>query len=555
MKKQLFLAFAALCTASFVASAVEVDAPLLSVRRKVPLTWCSLGTSITWYNDNVGASGGRFTKGYQTRVMEQVKFSGFINKGVNGGCVNSAIWSVVPADFYTIEHGINDWGHSTKPGTLADYTENTGNNTFAANYRKVIDNIRKANPKAKIILCTPRKGYGFGDYLPSSADEAKNGIYLKEYADIVRKIAKKEGFEVADFFATCGESSELKDLSIEVALHPNDAGYQRMANELVKAILRTFPDAKEIIPGQADFTDDGKPKSVRFDKFLTNTPQVVLQGVDVNKVTVEAATLNGAWFPGTPMDASIRFLRRDKAARKTVCQLQGLSTDTATRSLMIELAQDESDVTARIVWGRFSWTWPVGTDFDKEGYDGGAGVALSQDQAGYGVGSITFGINKPDLPSALANEATIYDMDVTDTPSVVPGDLNFNAACLGAAPRVVLKGVNLADVDLVAADMVGAWVPGCPFECSIFHVNATDGGKHVVCQAQVRPPDACTRCIFIELFQSGPNVAARLLKAKYILKGPEPGLDFNKTEYPGAPLASSIDGIGYGISTLTFKKK
>ena len=37
------------------------------------------------------------------------------------------------------------------------------------------------------------------------------------------------------FCANCGEEEELADLSIDVALHPNDAGYQRMADELLKA--------------------------------------------------------------------------------------------------------------------------------------------------------------------------------------------------------------------------------------------------------------------------------------------------------------------------------
>ena len=36
--------------------------------------WCSLGTSITWYNDNVSFAGGAFTRGYQDRVMDRLHF-------------------------------------------------------------------------------------------------------------------------------------------------------------------------------------------------------------------------------------------------------------------------------------------------------------------------------------------------------------------------------------------------------------------------------------------------------------------------------------------------
>ena len=40
---------------------------------------------------------------------------------------------------------------------------------------------------------------------------------------------------VADFFSLCGGQHNLSELSIDVALHPNDDGYQMMANVLIKA--------------------------------------------------------------------------------------------------------------------------------------------------------------------------------------------------------------------------------------------------------------------------------------------------------------------------------
>jgi len=204
--------------------------------RKMAGTWCSLGTSISWYNDHVAK--GRFTKGYQTRVMEVLTFDGFVNPAINGGTVvGQAAGKVPKADYYTIEHGINDWGHSTPIGTMDEYRSGAASKSFISNYRKLIDKIRAANPQAKIILCTPRKGYGFGTYLPAAASDPKNGIYLREYAEAVRAIAAEEGFPVADFYANCGENDELKALSIDVALHPNDAGYQRMADELLKAFV------------------------------------------------------------------------------------------------------------------------------------------------------------------------------------------------------------------------------------------------------------------------------------------------------------------------------
>lgn len=208
--------------------------------RQIKGRWCSLGTSISWLNENTASY--PLTKGYQTRVMEKLAFSNFSNKAVNGGVLSSAISSVVLADYYTIEHGINDWGHSTPVGTIDDYIKNTKNGTFAATYRQVIDRIFTRNKKARVILCTPRKAYGFNGYLPDHWYDPLNGIYLQEYADIIRQIAAYESFPVADFFAEAGGQRQLDHWSYDTALHPNDDGMQIMANILIQAFEKILAD-------------------------------------------------------------------------------------------------------------------------------------------------------------------------------------------------------------------------------------------------------------------------------------------------------------------------
>jgi len=208
--------------------------------------WCSIGTSITWYNDNVSFSGGAFTRGYQDRVMDKIHFEKFSNRGVNAGTLSSAYDALARADYFTIEHGINDWGHCVKPGSFEDdYLGQKDKTTFAYQYRRLIDRIFKINKNAKVVLCTPRKAYGFGDYLPAHWYDpmvAEDGteIYLKEYVDLIRQIAEFEGFPVADWFAECGGQNDLSVQSIDVALHPNDIGYQRMANVLIEALKKVI---------------------------------------------------------------------------------------------------------------------------------------------------------------------------------------------------------------------------------------------------------------------------------------------------------------------------
>ncbi len=210
-----------------------------SKARFINARWCSLGTSISWLNDNTANY--PITKGYQTRVLEKLGFVHFTNKAVNGGRIESARAAVVLADYYTIEHGINDWGN-TPVGTMDDYINNRNNGTFAAYYRQVINQIFTRNPRAKVVLCTPRKAYGFNGYLPEHWYDPKNGIYLKEYADLVKQIAAYESFPIADFFEECGGQRQLKYLSYDEALHPNDAGFQMMANVLIQALEKVITE-------------------------------------------------------------------------------------------------------------------------------------------------------------------------------------------------------------------------------------------------------------------------------------------------------------------------
>ena len=186
--------------------------------------------------------------------MEKLAFTKYTNNAVNGGALKTVLQQnkVIAADYYTIEHGINDWGQSIPVGTMDDYINNTGNGTFAAEYRKLIDAIYKANPKAKIVICTPRRGFGFSGYLPDHCYDPKNGIYLSEYAEMARKIAEYESIPVADFYKYCGGQRTLLDESLNDArassgytndaVHPNDIGYQRMANVLIDALENVIVD-------------------------------------------------------------------------------------------------------------------------------------------------------------------------------------------------------------------------------------------------------------------------------------------------------------------------
>lgn len=209
-----------------------------TAQMEIDAHWCALGTSITYLNDY--DKQGRFEKGYMDRTLDQLHFRKMTNQGISGGCIKSAYNQVIKADYYTIEHGINDWGQFTPVGTFDDYLNKNNNDSFAYWYRMVIDRIFAVNPKAKVVLCTPRKAYNFSGYLPNDCMGDINGVYLADYVNIIRQIAEYEGFPLADFYAECGGQRDLARMSMDTALHPNDEGYQMMANVLIPALKKVI---------------------------------------------------------------------------------------------------------------------------------------------------------------------------------------------------------------------------------------------------------------------------------------------------------------------------
>lgn len=69
---------------------------------------------------------------------------------------------------------------------------------------------------------------------------------------MARKIAEYESIPVADFYKYCGGQRTLLDESLNDArassgytndaVHPNDIGYQRMANVLIDALENVIVD-------------------------------------------------------------------------------------------------------------------------------------------------------------------------------------------------------------------------------------------------------------------------------------------------------------------------
>lgn len=194
MKKLLFALFVGL---------------LLSFTPK-KVTWVAIGDSITYLNDHPNETGNRITKGYMTRIVEQLPNWSFINQGHNGWTSIRTAEQIeklglVKADVYSIFLGTNDWWQGKKLGILADYQNNTGTATVYGSFRIIIDKVKSLNPEAKIVLITPlprvdfvyitnMKNHAYGSY------RDKNGQYLERFAEVVLAVGKEEKIPVVDLY-------------------------------------------------------------------------------------------------------------------------------------------------------------------------------------------------------------------------------------------------------------------------------------------------------------------------------------------------------------------
>lgn len=176
--------------------------------------WVAIGDSITYLNDHVDQTGNRVTKGYMTRVAEQLPEVHYVNHGYNGWTAVQVAnkigeLGIQKADIYSVFLGTNDWWHGNPVGTLEDYKNNSGTGTFAGAMRVIVMALRKLNDNAPIILITPMKRDDFV-YVADMKNNAwgsyrdKNGQSLASFAEMVRAIGKLENLRVVDLFNDSG---------------------------------------------------------------------------------------------------------------------------------------------------------------------------------------------------------------------------------------------------------------------------------------------------------------------------------------------------------------
>ncbi|RYE17008.1 MAG: SGNH/GDSL hydrolase family protein [Sphingobacteriales bacterium] len=274
MKKSIILLLAVILFTSFTP--------------RKPLTWMAIGDSITFLNGRPEVTKNRISKGYMDDVVAKLPYVSFVNNGHPGWTAKSIADNInnlnlVKSDIYTVFLGTNDWWSGLPIGAFSDYQNNTGNQTVYGSYRTIIDKIRALNSDAVIILMTPLHRTDYVDLNNPSIfiqgdHKPKNGVYLYQYADAIKFIAKAEHLKLVDLYYKSGitaknavkysrlrdpKTNEYKNYSYPEyttipynsanndypypaeamgmtydGLHPSDKAHQRIADMLVKIMKK-----------------------------------------------------------------------------------------------------------------------------------------------------------------------------------------------------------------------------------------------------------------------------------------------------------------------------
>lgn len=137
------------------------------------------------------------------------------------------------ADIVVVFGGTNDFGHGTAPiGTFDDRTPDT----FYGACHLLMGGLIEKYPTAQIVFMTPI--HREEENNPSQG----NGLLLKDYCDIIKRVAEYYAIPVLDLFSVamiqpCNPVQ--KERFCPDGLHPNQAGQRLIASRL-KGFLKAL---------------------------------------------------------------------------------------------------------------------------------------------------------------------------------------------------------------------------------------------------------------------------------------------------------------------------
>lgn len=199
------------------------------------IDYVGIGDSITY---GVGSTSGTtsYTDIIDTRLnfgtYTKVAFGGMTAKPTAGRYKLSDAIAGAPAtaELVTLMVGVNDWDVDNTIGNVKDVLKKSFASldetlSFAEAFRYNLETIKNKYPTAKIIVLTPLK----------TSTAWSGSLDLRHYVDVEIAIANFLAIPVIDLNTNSGiygSSTYLSD-----GLHPNDSGYQLVANAVADGII------------------------------------------------------------------------------------------------------------------------------------------------------------------------------------------------------------------------------------------------------------------------------------------------------------------------------
>lgn len=129
------------------------------------------------------------------------------------------------ADIILVFGGTNDHGHGDAP--MGQETDRTPD-TFIGACHFLYASLLKRFPQSKIVILTP---------LHRGSESREDGIELKDYVNLIEKIAPQYGLPILDLYETSAICTATLSTLTDDGLHPNDQGHAILAKEIGEYLL------------------------------------------------------------------------------------------------------------------------------------------------------------------------------------------------------------------------------------------------------------------------------------------------------------------------------
>lgn len=135
-------------------------------------------------------------------------------------------------DIIMVLGGVNDYAHGDAPlGKTSDRCEDTFYGACHLLYTKLIESF----PKAVIVIITPLHFVEEDNECFNTA-RLEQKLKLLDFVNVIREVAAEYALPVLDLHRISGIQPKIaiqRGLFMPDGIHPNDAGYQRMADRIV----------------------------------------------------------------------------------------------------------------------------------------------------------------------------------------------------------------------------------------------------------------------------------------------------------------------------------